>query len=63
MAALVALYVEHVELADEVAEDGGALAGHHNHPSTRNARSICAVAASMSVIFLVSAAFKSSTTV
>jgi len=39
-----------------------AVAGRHSHPSTRNARSICAVAASMSVIFLVSAALKSSPT-
>ena len=32
------------ELADDVAEDDGAIARHHNHPSTRKARSICAVA-------------------
>jgi hypothetical protein len=61
-AALVALDVEHVELAGDVAEYDRAVAGHHNHPSIRNARSNCAVAASMSVIFLVSAAFKSSPT-
>jgi hypothetical protein len=33
---------------------------HHNHPSTRNARSICAVAISTSDLFLVCAAFSCS---
>jgi hypothetical protein len=47
-ATLVALDVEHIELADQIAEDEGAVAGHYSHPSTRNARSICAVAISTS---------------
>jgi len=33
---LVAFDVGHVELADDVAEDDRAVAGHHNHRSTRN---------------------------
>src|SRR5215471_2481705 len=61
-AALAALDVEHVELADQVAEDDRAVAGHYNHPSTRNARSICAVAISMSDSSLVCAAFSNSAT-
>ena len=58
--ALVTFDVERIELAYLVAEGDGAIAGHHNHPSTSNARSICAVAASMSSSSLVTAAFSSS---
>ena len=38
--ALVGLDVEHVELADQVAEYDRAAVEHHSHPSTRNARSL-----------------------
>src|SRR5215469_5892407 len=58
--ALVTSDAQHSQLADDVAEDDGAIAGHHNHPSTRKARSICAVAISMSDLFLVCAAFGNS---
>jgi hypothetical protein len=58
--AFVALDAQDSELANDVTEDDGAIAGHHNHPSTRNARSICAVAISMSDLFLVCAVFSSS---
>jgi hypothetical protein len=44
--AFIALIAQNGELADDVTEDDGAIAGHHNHPSTRNACSICAVAIS-----------------
>jgi hypothetical protein len=59
-AALVALDVERLELADQIAENDGALARHQSRPSWRSARSICDVAASMSEIFLISAAFNTS---
>ena len=58
-AALFALDVEHVELADHVAKDHRAVAGHNNPPLNRNARSICAVAASTSLLLPVSAALSS----
>jgi hypothetical protein len=58
-AALFALDVERVELADHVAKDHRAVAGHNNPPLNRNARSICAVAASTSLLFPVSAALSS----
>jgi len=38
--ALVTSDAQPGRLADDVAEDDGAIAGHHNHPSTLNARSI-----------------------
>src|SRR5215472_617012 len=59
-ATLVALDAQHVELTHDVAEYEGTLARHHNHPSTCNARSICAVAISISDFSLVSAAFSNS---
>ena len=40
--ALVTSDAQHGQLADDVAECDRAVSGHHNHPSTRNARSICA---------------------
>jgi hypothetical protein len=57
--ALIALDVEHVELADQVAENDRAITRHHSHPSTRNARSIWAAAASTSLLFPVSATLRS----
>jgi hypothetical protein len=39
--ALVTSDAQHRQLADDVAECDRAVAGHHNHPSTRNARSMC----------------------
>jgi hypothetical protein len=54
--ALVASDAQHGQLADDVAECDRAIARHHIHPSTRNARSICAVAASMSSASFVCAA-------
>jgi len=58
--ALVTSDAQDGQFANDVAEDDGAILGHQNHPSTRNARSICAVAISMSDLFLVCAAFSSS---
>src|SRR5262249_30080821 len=58
--ALVALDGNDVELVENVAECDRSVAGHHSHPSTRNARSICAVAISMSDSSPVSAVFNSS---
>jgi hypothetical protein len=48
--ALVALDPQNGELADDVAECDRAVAGHHNHSSTRKARSICAVAISGAMV-------------
>jgi hypothetical protein len=58
--ALVTLKGERLELADKVTKNDGAVAWHHSHPSTRNARSICAVAISTSGSFLLYAAFSNS---
>jgi ribosomal protein L39E len=57
--ALVTRDAQHVELAGDVAENDRAVARYHNHRSTRNARSIWAVAASKSIRFPVSAARRS----
>jgi len=57
--ALIALDVEHVELADQVAEDDRAITRHHSHPSTRNARSIWAAAVPTCLLFPVSATLRS----
>jgi hypothetical protein len=58
--ALIALDAEYLELTDQIAKNAVALAWHHSHPSRRSARSIWAVAASMSDMFLVSAAVNTS---
>jgi hypothetical protein len=50
--------LSHREIANDLAKHR-AIAGHHNQPSTRNARSIWAVAASTSLLFPVSAALRS----
>src|SRR5262249_8155003 len=58
--ALVTSDAQHGQLADDVAECDRAIARHHIHPSTRNANSICVVAALTSLLFPVSAAFSNS---
>jgi hypothetical protein len=58
--ALITSDAQHGQLAGDIAECDRAVAGHHNHPSNRNARSICAVAASASLRFPVSAAISNS---
>jgi hypothetical protein len=59
--ALVALNVEDVELANDVAENDSTFSRHHNQPSRRKARSICVVVASISdrAAFNVNSAAKS----
>jgi hypothetical protein len=58
--ALVTSDAQHGQLSEDVAECDRAVARHHNHPSTCNARSICAVAISISDFSLVCAAFSNS---
>ena len=43
MSTLVTSDAQHGQLADDVTECDRAFAGHHSHPSTRNARSIRAL--------------------